>query len=450
MSWLLAAVPSVVLAIALFSIKADAQRGVATASLTPPAAGATPIQPRSRHTGMAPNPSLASTFAQGQPGALTVPDAAVAEQSIPWTELRVRSGDTIGDVFDRHGLKESTWREIINLGGDSTNLARIRAGDIIRVRIGKNGQLLELAHQIDLSRTLHVRRVGSKLQSEVMHSRIERRVNYVADTIEESDGSLFLSAQKVGLSDRVTMQMFEVFRWDVDFALDIHPGDRYSIVYEEIYRDGEKLRDGNILAAEFTNNGRTLRAVRYADKAGNSEYYTPTGAPLHKAFIRTPVAYTRISSRFGFRRHPVLNRIRSHKGVDYAAPMGTSIKSTGSGRVAFRGRQGGYGNVVIIQHANRIQTLYGHMSRFASGIKVGSRVKQGQVIGYVGRTGLATGPHLHYEFRVNGRHMNPLTVKLPNAAPLSPQYRTEFLKSTAPLLTQLDHLRHLQVARVEE
>ena len=426
---------------ALISLNADAQRDSA-ASIAGPA-----LTISDSGTGTT---SLASRFAIGGAHPVKIPDSAIAAETTPWLEMRVRRGDTIGALFERYKLQDSTWREVLALGREADGLAQLRTGDKVRVRTDRNGRLLELMHQVDDAHSLRVMRVGDQLKTETVLAVIEQRTNYATAVIDEEDGSVFLSAQKAGLSDRVIMQMFEIFRWDVDFAQDIQPGDRFSVVFEEIYRNGERLRDGNVLAAEFTGDGKTLRAVRYTDRKGDAQYYTPSGAPLHKAFIRTPVAFTRISSYFGRRRHPILNRIRNHKGVDYAAPSGTPIKTAGDGRIVFRGRKGGYGNCILVQHANGIQTMYGHMSRFSRGQSLGSHVAQGQIIGYVGKTGLATGPHLHYEFRVKGMHMNPLTVKLPGAAPLPPSRRVDFVRTTAPLIAQLDSLRHIEVAKADD
>jgi murein DD-endopeptidase MepM/ murein hydrolase activator NlpD len=396
-----------------------------------------------------PQVALADRFASGRPKAVDVPAQTAPELESYWMELKVKSGDTIGVLFARHGLADTDWRQIMRLGGDTGSLAQIRAGSALQVRQDKAGQLLELRHQIDEIRSLHVTRQAGVFRARTVAASIERRPTYRVGVINENTGSLFLAGQEAGMSDRVIMQLFDVFRWDIDFAQDIQPGDRFSVVYEEVYRDGEKLRDGEILAAEFVNRGKPLRAIAYADDNGRIDYYTPKGDPMHKAFIRTPVAFSRISSRFGFRRHPVLNRMRAHKGVDYAAPTGTPVKATGDGRIIHRGRRGGYGNTVMIQHANGIVTLYGHLSKFAKNQSVGSRVKQGQLIGYVGSTGLATGPHLHYEFHVNGVHQNPLSVKLPNAEPLNPRRLADFRVKAAPLVAQLDALSHIQVALSE-
>ena len=256
-------------------------------------------------------------------------------------------------------------------------------------------------------------------------------------------GSAMFDIQVPGCS----LQGFLAARGWRNFALDIRAGDQFSLVYEEQYLHGKKLHDGNILAAEFINQDHSYRAVRFTDDKGHSGYYTPDGKSVRKAFLRTPVDFKRISSRFSMhRKHPKLNKIRAHKGVDYAAARGTPIRATGDGKVIYRGVKGGYGNVVILQHGTKYSTLYGHMSRFARGVYSGRQVHQGQIIGYVGMTGLATGPHLHYEFRVNGVHRNPLTVHLPDAAPLPKQYRDTFDNTSRPLLAQLDTLKRTMLA----
>jgi murein DD-endopeptidase MepM/ murein hydrolase activator NlpD len=235
------------------------------------------------------------------------------------------------------------------------------------------------------------------------------------------------------------MQLAKIFRWDIDFALEIRPQDKFTVIYEELWADGKQVGSGNIIAAEFVNRGRSYRAVRFENDRGTTEYYSPAGKPLRKTFFRTPVEFTRISSGFSNRRwHPILKRSRAHKGVDYAAPSGTPIVATGDATVEFRGWNKGYGRVVYLRHGRKYRTVYGHMSRFAKGLRKGDRVKQGEVIGYVGQTGLATGPHLHYEFHVDGVHRNPLTVKAPIADPLGPKEMKRFLAVAKPLLASLD------------
>ena len=242
------------------------------------------------------------------------------------------------------------------------------------------------------------------------------------------------------------MELADIFGWDIDFALDIRANDHFTVIFEELYSDGEKVKNGHILAAEFINDGKVFKAVRYMDHNNNIQYYTPNGKSLKKAFLRSPVKFSRISSKFTLKRwHPILHRFKSHKGVDYAASTGTPIKATGNGKIAFRGRKGGYGKTIVIEHGNQYSTLYAHLSRFSKA-RTGKRVKQGDTIGYVGKTGLATGPHLHYEFRVNNRHRNPLTIKLPKTRSIRKHYMTAFKNQTKNLLAQLEMYKKITVA----
>jgi murein DD-endopeptidase MepM/ murein hydrolase activator NlpD len=243
------------------------------------------------------------------------------------------------------------------------------------------------------------------------------------------------------------MNIAGIFAWDIDFVLDIRQGDNFVVQYEEVWQDGAYVTDGEIIAAEFNNDDQTYRAVRFIDEDGYSDYFTPEGESVRKAFIRAPVDFTRISSNFNpNRRHPILNSIRAHRGVDYAAPKGTPIKAAGDGKVIFRGVKGGYGNTVILQHGGNITTLYAHMSSFAAKASIGTRVRQGQTIGFVGATGLATASHLHYEYRLNGVHRNPRTVPLPKAEPIDSKYREAFLASVPEILAELEQFKRTQLA----
>ena len=362
-----------------------------------------------------------------------------------WRTLTVRRGDSLARLLAREGIDPRTVHALVTSGPEARRLRRLRPGERILLARDAEGAVTALRYPLGLERTLEVRREGDGYRARLLHHPLERRQAHAAGVIEDS---LFTAAQKAGLSDRLTMALAGIFGWDIDFALDLRPGDRFSVIYETLHRDGERVGEGEILAAEFVNRGRVHRAVRYTDPEGRTGYYTPEGRSVRRAFLRTPVAFTRISSRFRLRRrHPVLNRIRAHRGVDYAAPHGTPVKATGEGKVIFRGRKGGYGKVVMIRHGARYVTVYAHLSRFARGLRAGRRVRQGQVIGYVGATGLATGPHLHYEFRVDGVHRNPLTVRLPAARPVPARHREDFRRRTAPLVAALDTLRRVQLAR---
>jgi murein DD-endopeptidase MepM/ murein hydrolase activator NlpD len=310
----------------------------------------------------------------------------------------------------------------------------MKAGEEIQIK--KNGgRLEELQYVLDELRTLNVRRNGEQFEAVTLTAELERRQ---ANAVGSITSSLFNDGSKAGLTDRMTMELAEIFGYDVDFALDLRQGDRFAVVYEAIYKEGKRIRFGDILAAEFVNQGKTYRAVRHVDADGKAAYYTPEGQSLRKAFIRTPLDVVRISSPFNLkRRHPILNTIRAHKGVDYAAPSGTPIKAAGDGKVEFVGMKNGYGRVMILQHGSQYETVYAHMSRFKPELKAGSRVSQGQVIGYVGASGLATAPHLHFEFRVAGIHKNPVTVALPRANPLGRTEMARFKAQTTPLLTAL-------------
>jgi len=361
-------------------------------------------------------------------------------------ELTVKSGDTLDRLFRRHKLDLGHLAAIVNLPDAGRRLRMLRPGDHLEIKHDQ-GQLVSLYRKIDLTSALLVSRADSGFSAEVIERPIEIRARRAYGRIESS---LFESAAAAGLPDKLIMNLAGIFAWDIDFVLDIRQNDDYFILYEEIYQDGLYVTDGEIIAAEFNNNGRTFQAIRFVDKDGRSDYFTPDGHSVRKAFLRAPVDFTRISSSFNpSRRHPVLNTIRAHRGVDYAAPKGTPIKAAGDGKVSFRGRKGGYGNAVILQHGGNITTLYAHLSSFARTAAVGSRVTQGQTIGFVGSTGLATAAHLHYEYRLNGVHRNPRTVKLPEAEPIKEEYRQEFLSTVDPILRELQRYKRTQIAALE-
>ena len=367
-----------------------------------------------------------------------------------WREYKIKSGDNLARLFKRAGVNPAELDQLMKVGKDTKKLKRIFPGDVIKIMSNEDGILEALRYEINHKSYLLVEREGDDLIAQIHKHELDKLEAHASGVIESS---LFLAAQDAGISQNIIMEMANIFGWDIDFVLDIRKGDRFSVLYEELYRDGEKLSDGDILAAEFINNGKTYRAVRYTNPQSNrSEYFTPSGKSMKKAFLRTPVNFTRISSKFTTSRyHPVLHRFRSHKGVDYAAKRGTPIHAAGNGKVIFKGKKGGYGNVVILQHGSKYTTLYAHVKSYSRKLRVGSRVTQGQTIAYVGSSGLATGPHLHYEFRLNGTHRNPLTVHLPTSNPVPKRYMTDFDLMTSPVLAQLDSLsRGNQVALINE
>ena len=325
-------------------------------------------------------------------------------------------------------------------------LDKLRPGDPITFIQSQEGELQSLSRQVSDTSRLTVTRAEDGFKAELITTPLTIQSASVRGTV---DSSLFASASQAGLSADLIMRLAnDIFGWDIDFALDIQPGDEFSVIYEKQFRNGEYVSDGRILAAEFVNANKVFRAVRFDSADGAiGNYFTPTGSSMRKQFLRAPVDFTRISSGFSFARlHPILNRMRAHKGVDYAASTGTPIKAAGDGKVGFGGVQGGYGNVVILEHGAGITTLYGHLSRFAKGVRTGTRVRQGDIIGYVGSTGSATGPHLHYEYRVKGVHKDPRTVPTVNADPIASAYAMEFKQLTEPLLTRLDRTAQLAVS----
>jgi len=374
----------------------------------------------------------------------SAPETLATPTASPWVAVSIKSGDTLSRIFDAQQLPVTDWVQIVRLGGEAQRLKRLRAGDVLHLRKGPEG-VQELTYALDEARTLQISRTDTGFESIVLAAEIEHRPTYAMGRITDS---LYQSGVAAGLPDKLIIELADIFGYDIDFVQDIRVGDRYTVIYEDLYKDGKKLRAGNILAAEFVNQGNALRAVRYTDPQGNAGYYAAGGQSLRKAFLRTPLDVFRISSNFSRGRyHPVLNRMRAHLGTDYAAGTGTPIKATGDGRVAFIGWKGGYGRAVVLKHGSSYETLYGHMSRFRAGLGHGSRVQQGQVIGYVGSSGLATGPHLHYEFRINGVHRDPRKVVLPRASALPRQHVEHFKASSAPLLAQLDALHRSQVAQ---
>jgi len=364
-------------------------------------------------------------------------NTAAVNAAVSWNDFQVNNGDTLSTLFKKAGFNDRIMYRVIAGHKSNKKLANIYPGETLSFSKNDNGDLNSIKLQRNRleSFVLSVQENG-KFTSKTITLEPEVQLAYAEGKI---DSSLFLAGQKAGLKQSMIMELANIFGWDIDFILDIRNGDSFSLIYEELYIDGEKINNGKIIAATFTNQGREIKAVLYKDKNGTRNYFTPDGHSMRKAFLRTPIDFARISSHFNLRRkHPVLHTIRAHKGTDYAAGRGTPIKATGDGKVIHAGRKGGYGKAVAIQHGQKFSTLYAHMSKYAKGVRSGSRVKQGQVIGYVGSTGLASGPHLHYEFKVNGVQKNSVKVKLPHAKPVHKSEMAEFKKQTGLHLSQLD------------
>lgn len=390
------------------------------------------------------NPA-ANTYQESTAPAAEAPDLALP----PGEKLDfiVRRHDTLERIFRRLKLSLTDLAAILSLPGARQALNQIRPGEKVTV-VHEDGTVHALNRRISETEILSVTRADNGFAAEVITTPIETRAAHASGTIETS---LFVAARAAGVSPETIMQLAnDIFGWEIDFALDIRPGDRFHLVYEKKYRDGMYLGDARILSAEFVNAGERHRAIHFASADGKIDsYFTPDGRSMRRQFLRAPLDFRRVSSNFNpRRRHPILNYIHAHQGVDYAAATGTSIKAAGDGRVSFVGNKGGYGKVVILEHGGGISTLYAHMSEFVRGVRPGQRVIQGQNIGYVGSTGDTTGPHLHYEYRVNGIHKNPRTVRLPDAAPIPAEYLADFRSKAGALLAALEQGRDASVAAI--
>jgi murein DD-endopeptidase MepM/ murein hydrolase activator NlpD len=352
-----------------------------------------------------------------------------------WISHTIKRNETLGIIFKKYSLDPNVPLEVTGLE-DGDRLKNIRAGKQLHFHLTENNELDQIAYPIDAltdfvvnisiptSLNIEIDEQKPKYQFSEQTKQYDTEEVYIAGSIKSS---LYKAAEKSGVPIPIIMQMVDVFGWDIDFAAALREGDSFRLIYEEFNLDGEKLDNGNIVAAQFINRGEVYQAFHFTDPKGNANYYTPEGESMRGTFLRTPVEFSRISSRFSKNRfHPILKKWRSHKGVDYAAPKGTPIRSTADGVIKHVGNNGGYGKTVIISHAGRFSTLYAHMSGYRKSVRSGSSIKQGEIIGYVGSTGLATGPHLHYEFRVDDTHRDPLSYKFPKASPIPENYRLAF------------------------
>jgi murein DD-endopeptidase MepM/ murein hydrolase activator NlpD len=404
----------------------------APASLTPDAqTEATQVTDTSTNASQPPSDVLASNAEEA-------PSLSPDKPTLNWQTFDVRSGDTLSSLFKKAGFNDGIMLSVIHGTGEAKKLQRLYAGETLRFATDSEGSLAGVELHRSKLESLSITLGEDGFMGEKVVRKPEVKTAFASGTI---DGSLYLAARASGMDDRLTMEMAGIFGWDIDFVYDVRKGDRFEVVYEELYLDGEKFGSGRILSANFVNRGEDNIAMLYTNAEGENDYYSPSGRSMRKAFLRVPLN-ARVSSPFNLqRRHPVLGVVRPHEGTDYAAPPGTPIKAVGTGRIKFAGWKGGYGRTVVLSHGDNITTLYAHMSRLGKGIKNGGRVKQGETIGYVGSSGMVTGPHLHYEFRVNGAPRNSRTITLPDAKPIPKTELARFKAFTQQQLAQLDDLR---------
>jgi murein DD-endopeptidase MepM/ murein hydrolase activator NlpD len=432
--------------------------GLALGGLERPEPPASELAAKTRALALPERPDLLSDPLAAEPvldlgeaaAGMTTPQLAAltpATQRLEaWDSVEVRRGQTLDRIFRDQSFSVSLLHEILALNDDTQSLTRIRPGDVFEFQRGADGDLQRMRYAIDETAYLLVN-IGP---DGPVADRLERQVfSEVVESEGRIESSLFLAAKAAGLSDNVTMQLANIFGWDIDFALDIRAGDRFFVLYEKIYRDGDYLRDGDILAATFINQGERFQALRFEDEDGDIAYFAPDGRPMKKAFLRAPLNFSRVSSSFNPRRfHPVLRRVKPHNGIDYVAPVGTPIVAAGAGRVIKSGYDKYNGHHVFIQHPGSIVTKYLHFNKRS--VKQGQTVKQGQVIGTLGATGMVTGAHLHYEFLVNGVHRNPRTVPLPKADPLTGEALASFQASAAPWQRRLGRLESASLYAARE
>ncbi len=364
-----------------------------------------------------------------------------------WRNERIQRGDTIAELLRRLNVEDLAASDYLRKNRSAEGLRRLSVGKEVQAETDANGGLLALRYLDDGANQVVIEKSGNNFQARSLPAQTERRMQIRTGEIKTN---LFAATDEAGLPDPAANQLSDIFGGDIDFHRDLRKGDKFTVIYEMTYVNGEATRTGRILSAEFINHGRAFRAAYFQTTEFTGDYYSPDGKSMHKAFLRSPIEFSRVSSGFSKSRfHPVLNKWRSHKGVDYAAPMGTKVKVTSDGVVSFVGKQGGYGNVVMVDHQGRFSTVYGHLSRFASGIHKGQRLGPGQIVGYVGMTGLASGPHLHYEFKQNGIQRDPLKVALPDGKPVSDAQKAAFAETTRDLFGRLDMLRNTRVAKLD-
>lgn len=361
-----------------------------------------------------------------------------------WRQESIQRGDTIATLLSRLEVNNHDTANFLRDTREIKGMHQLVAGKIIHVQTTATGELHLLRYFPGGSEQLAMEKSDGSFKVSEQAAKLETHIQMKSGVI---NSSLFAAVDSAGVPDSVATQIVDILASDIDFHRDLRKGDRFTVVYDSLYGNGEPARAGRVLAVEFINQGTPHRAVYFQAENGEGGYYAPDGKSLRKAFLRSPLEFSRISSGFSNARfHPVLKTWRAHRGIDYAAPTGTRVKAAADGIVAFVGSQGGYGNVVILEHHGQYSTVYGHLSKFAKGLHKGQRVSQSDIIGYVGATGMATGPHLHYEFRFNNVQRDPLRVAMPVANPVSSKNMAAFYNDTKPLMARLDMLRGTNLA----
>ncbi len=364
-----------------------------------------------------------------------------------WRNERVQRGDTVAELLTRLNIDDAAASDYLRKTADAASFRKLPVGTEVQAETTASGGLIALRYLGDNGAQILIERQDGVFKIRNLPAQLEKRLFVRTGEIKTN---LYAATDDAGMPEAAANQLNELFSGDIDFHHDLRKGDKFTVVYEMTYSNGALLHTGRIQAAEFINQGHTYRAVYFQKDEQHGDYYTPEGKSVHKAFLRSPIEFSRVSSRFSLSRfHPILNKWRSHKGTDFAAPMGTKVKVTADGVVSVVGKQGGYGNVIMVNHQGRYTTVYGHLSRFAKGLHNGQRVAQGEVIGYVGMTGLATGPHLHYEFRVNGQQTDPLRVALPDAKPIDSSYLAAFQPVANDFVARLDLMRNTNLAKLD-
>ncbi|NOT15657.1 MAG: M23 family metallopeptidase [Methylotenera sp.] len=385
---------------------------------------------------------------------IALPNAALANNDTDldaahyWYKDHVRRDDTLNSLLSRLNVRNRDVIEYIRHDEVASEIAKsLVAGKQAEAQTDNDGNLITLEYQLNATDVIVINKTDSGYQTQKVSQTLEVRPILKSAKITSS---LFGATDDANIPDSVAIQIAEIFESEIDFHTDLRRGDRFNVVYEGSYHEGELLKTGDVLAVEFVNNGKTYRAFGYRDERNQMQYYSAEGKSLHKSFLRSPLEFSRVSSGFNLSRfHPVLQRIRAHKGTDFAAPTGTRVKASGDAVVDFVGQKGGYGNVIVLKHDNGISTVYGHLSRFAEGLRRGEKIAQGEIIGFVGMTGTATGPHLHYEFLVNGEHRDPMKVALPKVNAIAPQHMAEFNKLSQQFTAQLGLLSTSNLAALE-